>query len=70
MVFHSRFQMDSFRVKKKNRSFLKKNKKNKTPKKTQEKYINFHLTAIHLMKDFFSNDIFRQCVFENSFLHF
>lgn len=33
MVFHSRFQMDSFRVKKKNRSFLKKNRKNQNTKK-------------------------------------
>lgn len=32
--------------------------------------MNLHLTAIHLTEDFFSNYIFRQCVFENSFLHF
>lgn len=59
MVFHSRLQIVLFCLK---AIFLK--------KKYRRKYINLHLTAIHLMKDSFSNYIFRQCGFENSFMHF
>lgn len=65
-VFHSRLQTDSFFVKNRDLSLEKKKAEKKPHQKkspNQEKYINFHLTAIHLMKHFFFLIVYSDNVF-------